>query len=302
LKWKVPRRRPVTAVVGHQKELTSLAQKTIPEVKAEENKVARLVYSYGLLESVVKAIDKTETIASFGDRVQKQEPVLGNELLKKVNFALGVRNRLAHTSDVPTDEELASASEYFISAIGRHLPHLDEDDKKRFLGKAYIAPKAKVNTASKAKPKKKKGHKQRHKPKPLRFRAESVLISLATGGQANTKALNSLQSQGLSVAALRSFIPTASARKRIEKIRSLVSIITSRTNLPVKVVAVQQYLPLFELSEPAEQELLAIVDSYLIEKGRHPRTAQHLKDEEQTSVFALFSHPQPYRKPWWKFW
>ncbi|MBL8853152.1 MAG: hypothetical protein JNK57_04170 [Planctomycetaceae bacterium] len=133
-----------------------MATVTLPDVLAEKHAYARVMLACGFLEGTIKAIDGVDAIPSIGERIQAQEHVLGLELLKKVNFAIGVRNKV-HRNEMPSEEELTSAFKYMLEAIERHVPFLNETDKKRLLGSHYRSP---APPGSVSEPKKRKRKKR----------------------------------------------------------------------------------------------------------------------------------------------
>lgn len=280
-----------------------MAKITLPDVLAEKHPLARVGLACGFLESTIKALDGVDDIPSIGKRIQSQEHVLGLELLKQVNFAIGVRNKPHHQNEMPNDEELASAAKYLLKAVNCHLPLLGEDDKKRLLGTAYQPPpeKPRIHTLKR----KAKSKKPKAKPKKpdLKSRVPALLNALATGGQI-IRPINSLADLGFNVSALRNYVPEPTEQQIFAKVRSLVASASSTTGALDRFPKVNECQQHFDLSKPAHCELRTIVDAFLLEHGRHPRTGQHVKKVDRRKVLKSITSPaQPeIQKPWWKFW
>lgn len=90
---------------------------------------SRIIKLAGLIEYVLTETSTLETKGSLGEMVQVCEELQREKLIPDVNFALGVRNSIAHPSrgTSPTNEEKKRAAEYLGAAatlLVRSNPYL----------------------------------------------------------------------------------------------------------------------------------------------------------------------------------
>ncbi|MCA9071705.1 MAG: hypothetical protein KDA84_22415 [Planctomycetaceae bacterium] len=117
--------------------------KDIVSIQRNPDNSAQLTQLASLLEYVLKMLDQQklevtgDLSLTLGERVQERQHFLGEELLKKVNFALGIRNRITHPEPgeaPPDEEEIVRATQYFVQAIEKHLELLPPQDAARVRG------------------------------------------------------------------------------------------------------------------------------------------------------------------------
>lgn len=103
---------------------------SLKSIHAAGNADLQLIYTARTLEAVLREIEAkfvAENLASvsLGDLVQRRKAFLGEELLRDVNFALGVRNSVAHINEKTfTAAERTRAVKYLVAAIELHVPLL----------------------------------------------------------------------------------------------------------------------------------------------------------------------------------
>lgn len=253
---------------------------TLPEVRAESSPIARLLHAYGLLENALKAIDGVESFASFGDRIQGQESILGLDLLKRVNFALGVRNSVAH-GQRRTDEEIGAAADYFLKAFARHVSQLSDSAKTGLLGTDYRPP-----TPPKPPKRRRNGElKYRRRLKAVEgievggVRVLPFLYKLSECPKLIQQELEALQQAGFEVGTLRLAAWNPHCHRQIKSVRvSLTRAVTRRTKKPRRDAFRAYHLALCPVT-PLTRELQAITDAFLRKAGWQPVMGTQLVNE-----------------------
>jgi hypothetical protein len=94
--------------------------KTLAQIEKISDLDSRVINAAALLEAELRppATNSKQEI-KLGDLVQQQECFAKNGFIRDVNFALGVRNAIAHFSDgvEPSSDEKTRAAEYLIRAV-----------------------------------------------------------------------------------------------------------------------------------------------------------------------------------------
>ena len=94
--------------------------KTLAQIEKISDLDSRVINAAALLEAELRppAADSKQKIM-LGDLVQQQNSFAKNGFIRDVNFALGVRNAIAHLSDggEPSSDEKTRAAEYLVRAI-----------------------------------------------------------------------------------------------------------------------------------------------------------------------------------------
>lgn len=94
--------------------------KTLAQIEKISDLDSRVINAAALLEAELRppAANSKQEIR-LGDLVQQQECFAKNGFIRDVNFALGVRNAIAHLSDgvEPSSDEKTRAAEYLIRAV-----------------------------------------------------------------------------------------------------------------------------------------------------------------------------------------
>lgn len=94
--------------------------KTLAQIEKISDLDSRVINAAALLEVELRppAANSRQEI-KLGDLVQQEECFAKNGFIRDVNFALGVRNAIAHLSDgvEPSTEEKTSAAEFLIRAV-----------------------------------------------------------------------------------------------------------------------------------------------------------------------------------------
>lgn len=109
-------------------EISGVVDRTIKELEAiAQNRDVRLgvIRAAALLEYVLRntSID-VDPAMTLGQLVQEDVRLNQSDFIRDVNFALGVRNNIAHNVDnpLPSLEEINRAFEYLVSAVGMIHP------------------------------------------------------------------------------------------------------------------------------------------------------------------------------------
>lgn len=102
--------------------------KTLNDVEQTADIDARIIHAAGLLESTLlerdaEFVGRQSRTPSLGELVQRQEQVLGSDIVRQINFATRIRNRIAHPSnDEPKYGHKERAAEILISSLRMYYP------------------------------------------------------------------------------------------------------------------------------------------------------------------------------------
>lgn len=94
--------------------------KTLDQIENIDDLDSRVIHAAAVLEAELRPRSaKANQELKLGELVQQQKCFAKNGFLRDVNFALSVRNAIAHPSDrvEPTSDEKARAAKYLIDAI-----------------------------------------------------------------------------------------------------------------------------------------------------------------------------------------
>ena len=94
--------------------------KTLAQIEKISDLDSRVINAAALLEFELRPpAANSEQETKLGDLVQRQKCLAQNGFIRDVNFALGVRNAIAHLSDgvEPSSAEKTRAAEYLIRAV-----------------------------------------------------------------------------------------------------------------------------------------------------------------------------------------
>lgn len=107
--------------------------KTLNDVEQTADIDARIIHAAGLLESTLlerdsEFVGRQSRTPSLGELVQRQEQALGSDIVRQINFATRIRNRIAHPSnDEPKYGHKQRAAEILISSLRMYYP--DQPDR-----------------------------------------------------------------------------------------------------------------------------------------------------------------------------
>ena len=93
--------------------------KTIRDVRDTVDPGAKVIYAACLLEYVLQNSAPNYTDATLGELVQTSD-TFNDRSRRDINFALGLRNRIAHPSlddSVPSDRELLRAANHLLTGV-----------------------------------------------------------------------------------------------------------------------------------------------------------------------------------------
>ncbi len=101
--------------------------KTLKEIREIADIDARIIHAAGLLDFTLQKQD-ADFVASrsrppmLGELVQRQESRVGSEVVRRINFATGIRNRIAHPSgDGPDHEQKERAANILIESLQKYF-------------------------------------------------------------------------------------------------------------------------------------------------------------------------------------
>lgn len=106
-------------------------RKTLSQIQALSDLDSRVINAAALLEYELRLLESNSMPeATLGDLVQHHRALFSHStFVRDVNFALGIRNAIAHLKGAPTDAEKSRAAEYLIQAIGIVRQHTGTQDE-----------------------------------------------------------------------------------------------------------------------------------------------------------------------------